>query len=156
MKKGTFRLAFVGLILANLFVYACQKGDSSSTLASPTVAKEVIAGDRNAGVCEEIHIGNGNNLIICGVDEGTDCMMCGGANYSSRMIMGNNVTLPFANSDEFYLCNPTGSPISVSLSFNCILPPPPPVTVIPPLSVRYFKVVVVNGCCTAIPHPNCI
>ncbi|MBL7827234.1 MAG: hypothetical protein JNJ57_11420 [Saprospiraceae bacterium] len=147
MKKVLFLSAFVGLIGVSAIFYACQK-DAPEQLKESQL-ETVKADDRNASPCPNLIIGRGVGLIVCGIDNGSDCEVCGNSSKSAVLTqVGHN--FPFANSNHFSLYNPTGAAIRCAVSFNCANVSPQWFTINPGQTVS-FTVNPVNGCCLATP-----
>lgn len=149
MKKIIFLSGLLVVLVASAVIYSCSKDKLAnvSQNASSATNKEVST-DRN-GVCSTITVGRGVGLVICGTDSGTtDCTACG-ESHKSEVINNAAALYNFTGSSVFSLYNPTGSAITVAISFNCVNQAPQWFT-INPGQTKSFTTTVINGCCFAV------
>lgn len=145
MKKAVFYSALVGLILANLFVYSCQKDNA---VTAPSATTEVAVVDRSAP-CSPINIANGIGLVICGIDNGAGSCTnpCNPAVTAAFDNVGASPQgFAFLNSNVFSLTNPTSADITAGIFAGVCTGI---VATIPAGGVRIFKVTfnAGTGCC---------
>lgn len=151
MKKALFYPALLTLILANIFVYACQKENPVSAVLG---MQAVTVVDRSAA-CPQLTISNAIGFAICNIDNGP--FGCSGpcpsgpvTNVKMDIIAASPQAFAFVNSDVFSLHNPNAGPINVGINITagCTAQ----MFMIPGSGSRTFRVSfnAVTGCCEVV------